>query len=261
MAYPTNYRYTREHEWIRVDGDIGTIGITDYAQNSLGDIVYVDVPKVGDSVTANCNLWIGREREGGQRPLLAGDRHRDGVNEELKTAPDKINEAAHETWIIKVELSDPAELNTLLDAAAYEAFVSEETRQLSIVRKLQFPVEALLSRSLATYHLLTTSLNSSNLEGSSNALSTQIARRTQARCSPRSARASIDDLFASHSGRVSAHARPRRAAPAGRERDHRLLQRRGRARTPPTTPAFWVRAPIATTGRSSSIRWCSAANF
>ena len=53
MAYPTNYRYTKEHEWITVDGGVGTIGITDYAQNSLGDIVYVDVPKVGDTVTAN----------------------------------------------------------------------------------------------------------------------------------------------------------------------------------------------------------------
>jgi len=53
MAYPANYRYTREHEWIQLDGAIGTIGITDYAQNSLGDIVYVDVPKVGDAVTAN----------------------------------------------------------------------------------------------------------------------------------------------------------------------------------------------------------------
>jgi len=53
MAYPTNYRYTKEHEWIAVDGNIGTVGITDYAQNSLGDIVYVDAPKVGDAVTAN----------------------------------------------------------------------------------------------------------------------------------------------------------------------------------------------------------------
>ena len=53
MAYPENYRYTREHEWIAVEGNIGTVGITDYAQNSLGDIVYVDVPKVGDSITAN----------------------------------------------------------------------------------------------------------------------------------------------------------------------------------------------------------------
>ena len=87
MAYPANYRYTREHEWIALSGSIGTIGITDYAQNSLGDIVYV----------------------------------------ELKSAPDKINEAPHDTWIIKVELSDPSQLDALLDAAAYEAFVSEET--------------------------------------------------------------------------------------------------------------------------------------
>ena len=71
MAYPTNYRYTREHEWIALDGTIGTVGITDYAQNSLGDIVYVDVPKVGDAVTANADLRLGGEREGGQRSVLA----------------------------------------------------------------------------------------------------------------------------------------------------------------------------------------------
>ena len=67
MAYPTNYRYTREHEWISLDGKIGTVGITDYAQNSLGDIVYVDVPKVGDSITRQCIVRLGRERQGGQR--------------------------------------------------------------------------------------------------------------------------------------------------------------------------------------------------
>ena len=78
MAYPANYRYTREHEWISLDGKIGTVGITDYAQNSLGDIVYVDVPKVGDSSHRECDLRIGREREGGQRSVLAGERDGDG---------------------------------------------------------------------------------------------------------------------------------------------------------------------------------------
>jgi glycine cleavage system H protein len=115
MAYPANYRYTREHEWIELDGSIGAIGITDYAQNSLGDIVYVDAPKVGDTVTANTTF-------GSVESVTVT-----AVNEELKTAPDKINENPHGTWIIKVELSNPAEFNSLLDAAAYEAFVSEET--------------------------------------------------------------------------------------------------------------------------------------
>jgi len=74
MAYPANFRYTREHEWIELTGNIGAVGITDYAQNSLGDIVYVDLPKVGDAVTANAHLRLSREREGGQRPLLSGHR-------------------------------------------------------------------------------------------------------------------------------------------------------------------------------------------
>ena len=78
MAYPTNYRYTKEHEWIVLDGNIGTIGITDYAQNSLGDIVYVDAPKVGDSGHGQHDLWLRREREGRQRPLLACFRQGDG---------------------------------------------------------------------------------------------------------------------------------------------------------------------------------------
>ena len=128
MAYPANYRYTREHEWIELNGAIGTIGITDYAQNSLGDIVYVDCPR-----------W----RPGhGQRHLRSVESVKavsdlyspvtgtvTAVNEELKTAPDKINEKLRTTtWIIKVELSNPAEFNALLDAAAYEAFISEETK-------------------------------------------------------------------------------------------------------------------------------------
>ena len=115
MPYPTNYRYTREHEWISVDGAIGAIGITDYAQNSLGDIVYVDAPKIGDSVKAVSDLFS---------PVSGKVT---AVNEELKTEPDKINQDPHGAWIIKVELSDPAELSGLLDAAAYEAFIAEET--------------------------------------------------------------------------------------------------------------------------------------
>ncbi|HVZ82705.1 MAG TPA: glycine cleavage system protein GcvH [Terracidiphilus sp.] len=127
MAYPTNYRYTKEHEWIVLDGKIGTIGITDYAQNSLGDIVYVDAPKVGDTVTANQTFGSVESVKAVSDLFSPVSGTVTEVNETLKTEPDKINAAAHETWIIKVELSDPAEWDTLLDAAAYEKFVSEET--------------------------------------------------------------------------------------------------------------------------------------
>jgi glycine cleavage system H protein len=127
MAYPANYRYTREHEWIAVDGSIGTIGITDYAQNSLGDIVYVDAPKVGDPVTANATFGSVESVKAVSDLFSPVTGTVTAINEELKVSPDKINEAPHETWIIKVELSNPAEVDTLLDAAAYEAFISEET--------------------------------------------------------------------------------------------------------------------------------------
>jgi len=127
MPYPANYRYTREHEWISVEGSIGTVGITDYAQKSLGDIVYVDVPKVGDKVTAHVTFGSVESVKAVSDLYSPVSGVVTAVNDELKNSPDKINEDAHSAWIIKVELSDPAELDKLLDAVAYEAFVTEET--------------------------------------------------------------------------------------------------------------------------------------
>ncbi len=127
MAYPTQYRYTREHEWIDADGSIGAVGITDYAQDSLGDIVYVDAPKVGDHVTAGASFGSVESVKAVSDLFSPVTGKVTAVNEELKTAPDKINENAHGAWIIKVELSNPAELDALLDAAAYEAFIAEES--------------------------------------------------------------------------------------------------------------------------------------
>jgi glycine cleavage system H protein len=127
MAYPANYRYTREHEWIDLSGTTGAIGITDYAQNSLGDIVYVDAPKVGDAVTANAVFGSVESVKAVSDLFSPVTGTVTAVNEELKDAPDKINEKPHETWIIKVELADPAQFNSLLDAAAYEAFIAEES--------------------------------------------------------------------------------------------------------------------------------------
>ena len=126
MGYPTNYRYTKEHEWISVADGVGTIGITDYAQNSLGDIVYVDAPKVGGDVTANQTFGSVESVKAVSDLYSPVSGTVTEVNETLKTEPDKINAAAHDTWIIKVELSDAAEWDKLLDAAAYEKFISEE---------------------------------------------------------------------------------------------------------------------------------------
>jgi glycine cleavage system H protein len=126
MAYPAAYRYTKEHEWIQLDGSVGTIGITDYAQNSLGDIVYVDAPKVGDTVTAHQTFGSVESVKAVSDLYSPVSGTVTAVNDELKNSPDKINETPHEAWIIKVELSDPSQFDGLLDAPAYEAFIAEE---------------------------------------------------------------------------------------------------------------------------------------
>ena len=127
MLYPTDYRYSREHEWISVEGAIGSIGITDYAQKSLGDIVFVDTPKVGDTVTANATFGSVESVKAVSDLYSPVSGKITAVNEELKSAPDKINQDPFGTWIIKVELSDPSQVGALLNAAAYEAFIEEET--------------------------------------------------------------------------------------------------------------------------------------
>ena len=127
MAYPATYRYTKEHEWIEAAGKIGKVGITDYAQNTLGDIVFVDLPKVGSSVEK------GKVFGSVESVKAVSDLYSPvtgtvtEVNEELATAPEKINTDAHGTWLLKVEIADPNEVAGLLNAADYEKFVKEET--------------------------------------------------------------------------------------------------------------------------------------
>ena len=127
MAYPANYRYTKEHEWIQVDGTIGTVGITDYAQNSLGDIVFVELPKVGDVLEAG-KVFGSVESVKAVSDLFAPVSGKvTAINEELKDAPEKINADANTTWLLKVELADAKQVDGLLTAADYEKFTSEET--------------------------------------------------------------------------------------------------------------------------------------
>jgi len=127
MAYPASYRYTREHEWINVDGIIGSIGITDYAQNSLGDIVFVDAPKVGDTVEAGKVFGSVESVKAVSDLYSPVSGTVTAVNNDLTDAPEKINSAAHDAWIIKVQMTKPSELDSLLSAADYEKFISEET--------------------------------------------------------------------------------------------------------------------------------------
>jgi glycine cleavage system H protein len=127
MAYPANYRYTREHEWIDVDGTHGKIGITDYAQNSLGDIVFVDLPKIGSTIEKGKTFGSVESVKAVSDLYAPVTGTVIEVNEELATAPEKINTEAHTSWILKVDIGDPAQLEQLLTADAYETYVKEET--------------------------------------------------------------------------------------------------------------------------------------
>jgi glycine cleavage system H protein len=127
MAYPQKYKYTREHEWIEVAGKNGTIGITDYAQNSLGDIVFVDAPKVGTKVEKGAVFGSVESVKAVSDLYSPVSGTVTAINEELKDSPEKINTDAHAAWIIKVELSSPGDLDSLLPAADYEKFIAEET--------------------------------------------------------------------------------------------------------------------------------------
>jgi glycine cleavage system H protein len=127
MAYPANYRYTKEHEWIQVDGSTGTVGITDYAQDSLGDIVFVDLPKVGESIEAGKSFGSVESVKAVSDLFAPVSGKVTATNDTLKDAPEKINSDANTTWMLKVELSDAKQVDGLLTAADYEKFISEET--------------------------------------------------------------------------------------------------------------------------------------
>lgn len=118
-------RYSEDHEWVKVEGDIATIGITDYAQKELGDITYADLPEVDDEVEAGDEFGALESVKASSELLCPVSGKVVEVNPELEDAPEKINEDAYEAWIIKVEMSDPAQVDTLLDAAAYKAKIGE----------------------------------------------------------------------------------------------------------------------------------------
>jgi glycine cleavage system H protein len=128
MPYPTNYKYTKEHEWLSVEGNLGTIGITDYAQSTLGDIVFVELPKVGDSVKAHETFGSVESVKAVSDLYSPISGTVTAINEELAKSPDKVNEDAHTAWMLKVELSDLAEVDSLLDATGYEAYIAEEMK-------------------------------------------------------------------------------------------------------------------------------------
>ncbi len=126
MAYPKDFKYTKEHEWIKVNGNTGTIGITDHAQKALGDIVFVELPKPGASVTAGKTFGTVESVKAVSDLYAPASGTVTEVNQELATAPEKVNADAHSAWMIKITLSNPGDLNQLLSADDYEKFVAEE---------------------------------------------------------------------------------------------------------------------------------------
>jgi glycine cleavage system H protein len=127
MAYPEKYRYTKEHEWLLVDGENGTVGITDYAQSSLGDIVFVELPKVGQQIEAGSTFGSVESVKAVSDLYAPVTGTVTEVNEALNGTPELINTAANDTWMIKLTLTHADEAKGLLSAAEYEKFVSEET--------------------------------------------------------------------------------------------------------------------------------------
>ncbi|PYX88859.1 MAG: glycine cleavage system protein GcvH [Acidobacteria bacterium] len=126
MAYPADFKYTKEHEWIKVDGKAATVGITHYAQESLGDIVFVELPKTGTELTAGKTFGSVESVKAVSDLFAPASGKVLEVNGELATSPEKINKDAHGSWMLKMELTNPAELNGLLSAGDYEKFVAEE---------------------------------------------------------------------------------------------------------------------------------------
>lgn len=124
--YPDNLRYTKEHEWVRVEGDIGVVGITDHAQKELGDIVYVDLPKVGALLEAGKSLGSVESVKAVSDIYAPVSGEVAEVNGILTPAPEKLNEDPHgEAWLVKIKLSSPDEIKQLMSAADYQLYLGE----------------------------------------------------------------------------------------------------------------------------------------
>ncbi len=130
--YPSDYRYTKEHEWIKVEGSLGTVGITDYAQHELGDVVFVELPKVGAKFAAGKTFGTVESVKAVSEIYSPASGEVTEVNASLANEPEKINKDPHgAAWMIKIKLSNAQELAVLMDAAAYEAYIAEKQKEAS----------------------------------------------------------------------------------------------------------------------------------
>jgi glycine cleavage system H protein len=118
-------KYSESHEWVKVEGDVAVVGVSDFAQKEMGDITYVDMPEVDDEVTAGEEFGALESVKASSELIAPVSGTVVEVNSELEDTPEKVNEDAYGAWIIKVKMSDPAELDALMDAAAYKAAIGE----------------------------------------------------------------------------------------------------------------------------------------
>ena len=125
---PDDLHYSKDHEWVRVDGDIAIVGITDYAQDSLGDVVYVELPKTGDEFAANESFGSVESVKAVSEMFSPVSGEIVGTNETLADAPEKVNGDPYgEGWMIRVEMSNAGEVDSMLTAAEYEDFTKAGT--------------------------------------------------------------------------------------------------------------------------------------
>jgi len=124
---PEDLHYSKDHEWIKVEGDVGTIGITDYAQNSLGDVVYVELPKVGDKFEAHESFGSVESVKAVSEIFTPVGGEIIGVNESLQDEAEKVNTDPYgDAWMIRIRMTNPGEVDSLLNAAEYEDFTKAE---------------------------------------------------------------------------------------------------------------------------------------
>jgi len=126
MSYPENYRYTKSHQWVLLEGQTASIGITDYAQDTLGDIKFVEMPNVGQTIEADASFGSIESVKSVSEVFSPVAGAVAAINEELKSKPELLNQNANETWIIKLTTSG-APTGETLSAAEYEQFISEES--------------------------------------------------------------------------------------------------------------------------------------
>ena len=132
MTYPPSYRYTKQHEWIDVKDGVGTIGITDYAQHELGDVVFVELPKPGAKVQAGKSFGNVESVKAVSEIYAPVSGEVVEANADLEATPEKLNSDPHKSaWLIRVKLADQGELKQLMDAKTYEAFISEKNKEAS----------------------------------------------------------------------------------------------------------------------------------